>query len=345
MVLAEDESQPSLRDALARLAPGRTVHGISAVLLPYRADATIDWAAFERHLLRTRAAGLDVAVNMDTGFVDLLTADERRAVLDVTRRALGAGVPFYAGAFPEPTSGGDLRDAYRASIAAIVACDAVPVIVQSRAMHGMSARDKAALYARIADLAPRVLAFELGPVFAPHGEIWDDETFARVLEIPRVAGAKHSSLDRATELRRLAARDRARPEFRVYTGNDLAIDMVAYGSDYLLGLSTFAPEAFAARDRALAAGDLSFLARNDALQHLGNVGFRAPVAAYKHAAAQYLHITGGLESDHVHPRAPRRPASERILLLDCALRLGEVTDAEAAYRTRVAPYLARGASF
>ena len=31
----------------------------------------------------------------------------------------------------------------------------------------------------------------------------------------------------------------------VLTGNDLAIDMVMYGSDYLLGLSTFAPEAFA----------------------------------------------------------------------------------------------------
>ena len=36
-------------------------------------------------------------------------------------------------------------------------------------------------------------------------------------------------------------------EFRVYAGNDLAIDMVAYGSDYLLGLSTLAPNAFAER--------------------------------------------------------------------------------------------------
>ncbi len=35
-----------------------------------------------------------------------------------------------------------------------------------------------------------------------------------------------------------------RPDFKVLTGNDLAIDMVIYGSDYLLGLSTFAPDAF-----------------------------------------------------------------------------------------------------
>jgi 4-hydroxy-tetrahydrodipicolinate synthase len=183
------------------------------------------------------------------------------------------------------------------------------------------------------------VAFELSPVFAPYGEIWDDETFARLLEIPALRGAKHSSLDRAVELRRLAARDRLRPDFRVYTGNDLAIDMVAYGSDYLLGLSTFAPEAFAARDRALAEGDLAFLARNDALQHLGNIGFRAPVPAYKHSAAQYLHLTGRLAGDAIHPRAPRRPGSDRIVLLDCALRLGEVRDAERAHAERVAPFL------
>ena len=338
-----ETATPDLRTALERLVPGRVVHGISAVLLPYDENGAIDLDAFVRHLLRTRAAGLDVAVNMDTGFVDLLTPDERTTILDVTRRALGPGVAFYAGAFPvEQGADGAVLDRYRAPVAAIVARDAIPVIVQCRAMHGMASAEKAALYARIADLAPAALAFELGPVFAPHGEIWDDETFARVLDLPRIAGAKHSSLDRGTELRRLAARDARRPDFRVYTGNDLAIDMVASGSDYLLGLSTFAPEAFAARDRALAAGDVGFLARNDALQHLGNVGFRAPVAAYKHAAAQYLHLTGGLDADHVHPRAPRRPASDRVLLLDCARRVGDVADGDVprVYEERVAPFVA-----
>jgi 4-hydroxy-tetrahydrodipicolinate synthase len=78
---------------------------------------------------------------------------------------------------------------------------------------------------------------------------------------------------------------------------------------------------------------------NDALQYLGNVGFRAPVPAYKHAAAQYLHLTGGLPRDAVHPRAPRRPGSDRIMLLDCAVRLGEVTDAERVFATHVRPFL------
>jgi hypothetical protein len=90
---------PSLSDAFARLASGRRLHGISATLLPYTHERKIDWKGFERHVVRTRAAGLDVAVNMDTGFGDLLSESEREAVLDATRGALGAELPFYAGAF------------------------------------------------------------------------------------------------------------------------------------------------------------------------------------------------------------------------------------------------------
>lgn len=330
----------SLREAFDRLHTGRSIHGISAVLLPYTEDGTIEWQAFERLVARTRDAGLDPAVNMDTGFGDLLGEAERAAVLDVTRTTLGRDKPFYAGAYPDRAATGEaLVASYHAAIDAIVERGATPVIVQSRAMHGMDATEKAALYKRICDPAERAIGFELGPVFAPHGEIWSDETFERMLEIPQLIGAKHSSLDRATELRRLAARDRKRPDFRVYTGNDLAIDMVAYGSDYLLGLSTFSPPAFAARDAAFAHGSVDFLSHNDALQHLGNVGFRTPVPAYKHAAAMYLHLTGVLESDHIHPNAARRPQSDRILLFDCALRIGEIDDPERAFAERVEPYL------
>ncbi len=327
----------SLAEAFGRLRSGRQVHGISAVLLPYTREGRIDWEAFEAHLARTRGAGLDVAVNMDTGFVDLLTPGERREVLGAARRVLGPGVAFYAGAFPE--AGGDPIGAYHDAIAAVEGHGAIPVVVQCRAMHGLSAAEKAAFYSRILGRAERALAFELSTVFAPHGEIWDDESFERIVSLPKLLGAKHSSLDRGCELARLAARDRLRPDFRIYTGNDLAIDLVAYGSDYLLGLSTFAPEMFGQRDRALAAGDAGFLALNDALQHLGNVGFRAPVPAYKHAAAQFLHLTGVLRCDAVHPRAPRRPGSDRVLLHDCAMRLGLLSDPDRAWREGVEPWL------
>ncbi len=328
----------TLSAAFERLSP-RRVHGIAAVLLPYLPTGGIDWEGFERGIVRTRDAGLDCAVNMDTGFGDLLTPAERRTVLDHTRRALGSGPTFYAGAFAD--AGGSPELGYERSVAEIDGLGAIPVIVQCLAMHDMSAAEKVGVYRRAAGAASAgALAFELSPRFAAHGEIWDEETFSRLLEVTALRGAKHSSLDRTLELSRLAARDRARPDFRVYTGNDLAIDMVAFGSDYLLGLAGFAPDRFARRDRLLEEGDAGFLTLNDALQHLGATGFRSPIPAYKHSAAQFLHLCDRLGQDDIHPRAPRRPGSERILLLDCAVRLGLVSDPEKVWQERVRPHLA-----
>jgi 4-hydroxy-tetrahydrodipicolinate synthase len=146
------------------------------------------------------------------------------------------------------------------------------------------------------------------------------------MEIPELTGIKHSSLDRLTELRRLDLRDRTRPDFKIYTGNDLGIDMVEYGSDYLLGLATFCPEKFAERDRAWESGAAGYYALNDSLQYLGNVAFRAPVPAYKHSAAVFLHLQGRIPTDLTHPQSQTRPPWESQILHDCALRLGLVAN-------------------
>ena len=113
------------------------------------------------------------------------------------------------------------------------------------------------------------LFFELGKVFAPFGRIYSLPVYERLMQIPNAVGAKHSSLQRMPEWERLELRNRVRPDFKVFTGNDLAIDMVMYGSDYLLGLSTFAPDAFARRDAMWESGDPRFYELNDVLAVLG----------------------------------------------------------------------------
>ncbi|HYT87314.1 MAG TPA: hypothetical protein VEL76_01210 [Gemmataceae bacterium] len=90
------------------------------------------------------------------------------------------------------------------------------------------------------------------------------------------------------------------------------------GSDYLLGLSTFAPDLFARRDAFWAAGDPAFYELNDLLQYLGFLAFRPPVPAYKHSAAQFLKLRGWIATDATHPASPRRPDSDRDLLRDLA---------------------------
>jgi 4-hydroxy-tetrahydrodipicolinate synthase len=304
-----------------RQQPGRKAQGIAAALLPFEADGRIAVEAFQNQLRTTHRAGLMNAVNMDTGYVNYLSESEKLEVLRWTREVLGKEAPFVAGAYIEGHAGG-IVELYRKQIDNIVSFGGIPILFQTSRLHGKSSAEKAAAYEAVCRGYPHVLAFELGPMFAPNGEVLDEETFRRLMDIPEIKGIKHSSLDRLTELGRLAIRDAHRRDFRIYTGNDLGINMIEYGSDYLLGLAAFAPEKFAERDRLWETGDPAYYALSDALQYLGNVAFREPVPAYKHSAAVFLHLAGRIPSDLTHPKNPKRPAWEAEMLRDCYRRLG-----------------------
>ena len=310
----------SLESLIERRKLRRKVQGIAATLLPFESDGRIAVEAFQTHLVATQRAGLTSAVNMDTGYVNYLNDVEKQDVLRWTREALGNNVDFVAGAYIEGQPG-DVVALYRREMDRIAALNGTPIVFQTARLHGKSATEKATLYREICRGFPRVLAFELGPMFGPNGEIFDEETVRRLMDIPELTGMKHSSLDRMVELGRLALRDAHRPEFNIYTGNDLGVNMIEYGSDYLLGLATFAPEKFAQRDRLWESGDAEYYALSDALQYLGNVAFREPIPAYKHSAAVFLHLAGRIPTDLPHPRNPQRPSWEREILQDCARRL------------------------
>lgn len=299
----------------------REVQGIAAALLPYESDGRVAVDAFQRHLVATHRAGLMNAVNMDTGYVNYLGEAEKHEVLGWTREALGGGVPFVAGAYIEGRAG-DVVELYRKEMDAIVESGGTPILFQTTRLHGRTPSEKVATYQAVCRGYAYVLAFELGRMFAPNGEIFEADTVQGMMEIPELKGMKHSSLDRLVELERLALRDARRPDFRIYTGNDLGINMIEYGSDYLLGLATFAPERFAERDRLWTSGDPGYYALSDALQYLGNVAFREPAPAYKHSAAAFLHLTGRIPSMRTHPKSPERPPWERDILKSCAERLG-----------------------
>jgi len=244
------------------------VHGMAAALLPYTPDGRVAVDAFAKQLIYIHRVGLMNAVNMDTGYVNYLSDTEKEEVLGWTRQALGKAVPFVAGAYIERQTGDDIVALYRRQIDTIVRFDGIPILFQSSRLRGKTPAQIAETYHEICRCYPHVLAFELGQMFAENGEIYDLETIRRLMDIPEIKGMKHSSLDRVLELERLALRDAHRPDFRIYTGNDLGINMIEYGSDYLLGLAAFAPEKFAARDRLWESGDPEYYALSDALQYL-----------------------------------------------------------------------------
>jgi hypothetical protein len=237
--------------------------------------------------------------------------------------AVLAGAPFVAGAFVADGPG-DAYDpgATAAAVEAAAGAGATPVVFPSHGLRGLDEAAAVGAHAALADACPSFIAFELGEAFVPFGRIYSLEAWRGLLDIPACVGAKHSSLSRIEEWRRLRLRDELRPDFAVFTGNDLAIDMVMYGSDYLLGLATFAPDRFAERDRLWASGDGRFAELNDALQFLGAFAFRSPVPAYKHSAAQFLQLRGWVGPDAAHPAAARRPASDVAVLAGIGQRLG-----------------------
>ncbi len=303
------------------IRPKRQIAGISAILLPFHDNSEIDWQGLANHVRRTSEAGLKPAVNMDTGYANLISEAQRQQVLQLTRDVLGGG-DFVAGAFVADSAGDAFAgDAYLRQIESIQRYGGQAIVFQSYGLTRQAGADIVAAYERLGAATDGFIAFELGTMFAPFGAIYDLETYQGLLGIQRCLGAKHSSLSRQLEWQRLELRDRVRPDFKVYTGNDLAIDMVMYGSDYLLGLSTFAPDLFAKRDAMWLAGEAEFYQLNDLLQYLGFLVFRPPVPAYKHSAAQFLKLRGWLESDQTHPDSPRRPASDILILKDIAKSL------------------------
>ncbi len=312
------------RRALPELRTNREILGMSAVLLPFDTAGTVDWAGFERLVTRTVAAGLVPAVNMDTGYVQLLDDATRAAVLSTTRQLAGDG-GFIAGAFVRDAPGAPLDlDAYNVALDEVARHSATPVVFPSYGLNGGTEETWVDAHVALGQRFDRFIGFELGAMFVPYGRIYSLEAYEGLINVNACIGAKHSSLSRQLEWDRLALRDRTRPDFRVFTGNDLAIDMVCYGSDYLLGLSAFAPDAFAERDRRWAVGDPSFYELNDVLQYLGSFAFRDPVPGYRHNAATFLRERGWIDCDATPPGATRRPDSDADVLREVLVRVRQM---------------------
>lgn len=300
--------------------PHRRILGMSAVFLPHSSAGAIDWPAVEAHVARTVEAGLTPAVNMDTGWVHALDEPARERVLDMAAAVTGGD--FVAGAFVADQEGRPFDlDANVRAASAVRARGGTPVVFPSHGLNALPEHEWVAALAAIGNRIDRFVGFELSPLFLPSGRIVSLEAYAGMMEVPQCVGAKHSSLRREAEWDRLAVRDKLRPDFHVFTGNDRAIDMVTWGSDYLLGLATFAPDVFARRDRMWEEGDPRFYEINDVLQYLGHFVFRNPVPGYRHDAAMFFQLRGWAASDALPPGATRRPESDRAVLAEIIERL------------------------
>jgi len=301
-------------EVIVKIRPRRPVEGISSVLVSFTEDGAIDFDSLAENILRTADAGLTPAVN-----IERLTPVERRQVLDLARDVLVTRT-FVSGAYIGDQDG-DVLDLYRESVATIIQDGGTPIVIPTEQLGKIGAPAIIRFYETLATEAQSLLAYEVDPALLPGGRIYSAETIGEIMAIPNVVGLRHSSLNRRLEWERLTLRDYVRPSFRIYSGNDVAIDMMMYGSDYFLSVSACAPEAFALRDRYWRDGDARFYELNDVLQSLGMLAFRPPVAAARHSASQMLKLRGRIDVDRTAPDESKRPASDVEVLSKIIERL------------------------
>lgn len=312
-------------EVVVKIRTRRPIEGISSVLLPFRPDGSIDFDSFAENLLRTADVGLTPAVNVEFGCFDRLSPGERAEVLDLARDVLVAR-PFVAGATIDDADG-NARYQYRLAASEIVQNGGTPVIMPTTGMLALEDAGWLALFDSLTDDANAVIAFEADPQVISAGKVYSSEVIRELMQFPHVIGLRHSSMNRRLEWERLSLRDEVRPDFKIYSGNDIALDMVIYGSDYFLSVSACSPEAFALRDLHWKNGDPRFYELNDLLQSLGMLTFRPPIAAARHSAMQMLKLRGRIECDLPARGEPSRPDSDIEILEKIIVRLDQLLHA------------------
>ena len=269
-------------EVVVKIRPRRQIDGISAVLLSFKEDGSVDFDGFAENILRTSAAGLTPAINVEFGYVERLTLRQRRQILDLAGDVLVTR-PFVAGATIHGQTGNAV-DLYREAVSEIVQDGGTPIIIQSEALNTLSTSALVNAFETLGADTQNLLASESDPQVLPGGKLFTEDTVRELMAIPKLTGLRHSSFSRRLEWERLTLRDYVRPDFRIYSGNDIGVDMMMYGSDYFLSVSAVAPEAFALRDRYWKDGDSRFYELNDVLQSLGMLTFRPPFGAARHSA-------------------------------------------------------------
>ncbi len=305
--------------ALRHLTPSRRIDGAAALPVWVGPSGMLDLPGLAGRLQATFAAGLTPAVNLFGGSIERLGGEQQTDVL-ATAAGVARGRRFIAGTRPTEDAA-PLAVRYGRAIDAVVRQGGTPLLLPVAELTALDGDGLGHLWRQATSGHRGVLLIEMGPAFAAPAPLSAASDIPRLLDIGSLGGLVHASLDRGAEWARVEARDVARPDFRIYSGHERAPDMVAYGSDYLLGTAGCAPEAFAARDRAWRDGQPVGFEVNDVLQALGALLYRTPMGGARHGAIQWLQARGLVGLAAPVPGIEQRPDSDLPLYRDLGDRL------------------------
>lgn len=300
----------------------RSIQGGAALVVPFDEVGDPDWAAFASHLARVAKVGLTPALSMTVSDPVLLRTDLQVGAIYQAEEALD-GTEFYAGVhvLDEPSDRFNL-DRYLRQAEVVDAHGGIPIIFPS---HGMDALDDDSWLRSMTELGRNLNHFligDVGPRRSPHRTLRSMDAYVGLLRNQSCLGIAHQSLSRSDEWDRLNRHAALRPDFRLLSLNEQAVDMAIYGSDYVLFGAAMVPEQFSRRDALWAGGDRAFYELNDQLQYLSRFTSRHPYAAQAHSVLQFMELRGWISRSDLPAGSPMRPASDIDVLREIADGLG-----------------------
>ncbi|MCS7081520.1 MAG: 4-hydroxy-tetrahydrodipicolinate synthase [Bacteroidetes bacterium] len=208
----------------------------TALATPFR-DGSVDWVAWERLLEHQRSGGVSAVVVLGTtGEAPTVDKAERRALVESAVAHLKGRLPVVVG-----TGSYDTRQARALTEeAALMGADAALVVTpyyNKPPQEGLRRH-----FLAVAEVGLPVILYN---VPGRTGVNLQPETVLRIAEeAPQVVGIKESAGSLAQMERLLALLRPARPEFRIYSGDDdLAFYAYLAGADGLISvLANVAPE-------------------------------------------------------------------------------------------------------
>jgi 4-hydroxy-tetrahydrodipicolinate synthase len=280
-----------------------------ANLLPFRADLSIDEAAYRGHLrwLAGTRGVTGIVANGHASEVSSLTREERARSLAIALDEIAGRCPVVAGIYSDGTQEAVAlaRDARAAGAAGVLVFPPTLFMWGAQLKPDMVIRHFSEIAAG-ADLP--IIVFEYPPA---SGIGYAPETLARLAEIPRVAGVKDWSNDIVAFERNLRAlRATRRPVAMLSSFTMSLMSTFLLGADGAIsGMGSVAADLQAELFELCQKGDLDAARRvNDRLDPLVRVFYAPPFVDMHNRMKEALAILGRIPAAHVRP--PLTPVSD-----------------------------------
>ncbi len=282
-----------------------------ANIMPFKADLSIDEAAYRTHLrwLADTRGVTGIVVNGHAAEVASLTRDERGRALAIALDEVGGACPLVAGVYTDGTAEAVelARDAKAGGAAGILLFPPTLFMWGAQQKPDMVLRH----YSDVAAVGIPIVAFEYPPA---SGIGYSPETLAQVAQIPEVAAVKDWSNDIVSYERNLrAVRATGRPVAMLSSFTMSLMASFLVGADGAIsGMGSVTADLQAELFEAVQKGDLDGARRIDArLKPLVDVFYAPPFVDMHNRMKEALVILGRLPAAHVRPPLTPVPAAER----------------------------------